>query len=65
MWEPRRLTTLWASTARYRDSFTFFFRLFNIRRVTKQAEQFAAEELCLEHTAAAEKPSVEGNSEGS
>jgi hypothetical protein len=23
MWEPRRLTTLWASTARYRDSFTF------------------------------------------
>jgi hypothetical protein len=24
MWQPRRLTTLWASTARYRDSFTFF-----------------------------------------
>jgi hypothetical protein len=24
MWEPRRLTTLWASTASYRDSFTFF-----------------------------------------
>jgi hypothetical protein len=23
MWEPRRLTTIWASTARYRDSFTF------------------------------------------
>jgi hypothetical protein len=23
MWHPRRLTTLWASTARYRDSFTF------------------------------------------
>jgi hypothetical protein len=22
-WEPRRLTTLWASTASYRDSFTF------------------------------------------
>jgi hypothetical protein len=22
MWEPRRLTTLWASTACYRDSFT-------------------------------------------
>jgi hypothetical protein len=22
MWEPRRLTTLWASTASYRDSFT-------------------------------------------
>jgi hypothetical protein len=24
-WEPRRLTTLWASTVCYRDSFTFFF----------------------------------------
>jgi hypothetical protein len=23
MWEPRRLTTLWAFTASYRDSFTF------------------------------------------
>jgi hypothetical protein len=23
MWEPRRLTTLWASTGCYRDSFTF------------------------------------------
>jgi hypothetical protein len=27
MWEPRRLTTLWAFMACYRDSFTFF--LFN------------------------------------
>jgi hypothetical protein len=24
MWEPRRLTTLWTSTACYRDRFTFF-----------------------------------------
>jgi hypothetical protein len=23
MWEPQRLTTLWASTACYRDSFTY------------------------------------------
>jgi hypothetical protein len=23
MWEPRRLTTLWASTGCYRDNFTF------------------------------------------
>jgi hypothetical protein len=23
MWDPRRLTTLWASTACYRDGFTF------------------------------------------
>jgi hypothetical protein len=27
MWEPRCLTTLWASTACYRDSFTFLFVL--------------------------------------
>jgi hypothetical protein len=24
-WEPRRLTTQWASTACYRDSFTYFY----------------------------------------
>jgi hypothetical protein len=27
MWEPRRLTNRWASTACYRDSFTFYFSL--------------------------------------
>jgi hypothetical protein len=26
MWEPRRLTTLWAHTACYSDSFTFRYR---------------------------------------
>jgi hypothetical protein len=26
MWEPRRLTSLWAFTACYRDSFTFTVR---------------------------------------
>jgi hypothetical protein len=25
MWEPRRLTTLWAFTACYRDNFNFFY----------------------------------------
>jgi hypothetical protein len=25
MWEPQHLTTLWASTASYRDSFTFIY----------------------------------------
>jgi hypothetical protein len=25
MWNPQRLTTLWAFTACYRDSFTFFY----------------------------------------
>jgi hypothetical protein len=27
MWEPRPLTPLWAFTACYRDSFTFYLRL--------------------------------------
>jgi hypothetical protein len=27
MWDPQRLTTLWAFTACYKDSFTFFFYL--------------------------------------
>jgi hypothetical protein len=30
IWEPRRLTTLWASTACYRDSFTFFMTYLKI-----------------------------------
>jgi hypothetical protein len=32
MWEPRRLTTLWASTAYYRDSFAFLPRYFCTRK---------------------------------
>jgi hypothetical protein len=27
MWDPYRLTTLWAFTARYRDSFTLLFMI--------------------------------------
>jgi hypothetical protein len=27
MWEPRRLTTLWAFTACYRDNFTFYLSI--------------------------------------
>jgi hypothetical protein len=30
IWEPRRLTTLWASTACYRDSFAFFYVSFDV-----------------------------------
>jgi hypothetical protein len=30
MWDPRRLTILWAFTACYRDSFTFFFYLYQV-----------------------------------
>jgi hypothetical protein len=29
IWEPRRLTTLWAFMACYRDSFTFYITLYN------------------------------------
>jgi hypothetical protein len=36
MWEPRRLTTLWASTTCYRASFTFY--LVNLRYTEKYAE---------------------------
>jgi hypothetical protein len=28
IWEPRRLTTLWASTACYRDGFTFIVTVY-------------------------------------
>jgi hypothetical protein len=36
MWEPRRLTTLWASTVCYRDSFTFnMCRLSNLTSEVK------------------------------
>jgi hypothetical protein len=31
MWEPRRLTILWASTAFYKDSFTFFYYNFDLK----------------------------------
>jgi hypothetical protein len=28
MWDPQRLTTLWASMTGYRDSFTFFTSIY-------------------------------------
>jgi hypothetical protein len=34
MWEPRRLTTLRASTASYRDSFIFFLYFYNLHSRT-------------------------------
>jgi hypothetical protein len=30
MWEPRRLTTLWASAVCYMDSVTFFFTFYSV-----------------------------------
>jgi hypothetical protein len=34
MWEPQHLTTLWASTACYRDSFTLLPLIQKIKRTT-------------------------------
>jgi hypothetical protein len=35
MWQPRRLTTLWASTACYRESFTFYGQLYLYLYITR------------------------------
>jgi hypothetical protein len=40
MWEPRRLTTLWASTACYRDSFTFLLLQVILNRPSVQINYF-------------------------
>jgi hypothetical protein len=32
MWEPRRVTTLWAFTTCYRDSFTFISQMYNLEK---------------------------------
>jgi hypothetical protein len=37
MWEPRRLTALWASEACYRDSVTFFLTFFHDSIASKAA----------------------------
>jgi hypothetical protein len=44
MWELRRLTTLWAFTTCYRDSFSFTGKLFKIR-VLRTAVGIKTEEL--------------------
>jgi hypothetical protein len=43
MWESRRLTTVWASTACYRDSFTFFLNAFYLRFLLERLSM----ELCV------------------
>jgi hypothetical protein len=48
MWEPRRLTNLWAFTAFYRDSFTFLPLLSTYMEVpvmVKEGEKCKAMEL--------------------
>jgi hypothetical protein len=44
MWEPRRLTILWASTACYSDSFIFFYPCFE---KCKQAYAISILIVCL------------------
>jgi hypothetical protein len=39
MWEPQRLTTLWASMASYRDSFTFLPYLKEVKAIESEANQ--------------------------
>jgi hypothetical protein len=49
MWKPQHLTTLWASTACYRDTFTFY--VYKLERERKRDENFF---LTLERTAEVE-----------
>jgi hypothetical protein len=49
VWEPRRLASLWVSTARYRVSFTFIFAFLStgiivirVKFVSEWNERFAA-----------------------
>jgi hypothetical protein len=54
MWEPRRLTTLWASTACYMDSFAILLTAIcncQIRRMVTKTSRFKSVKLeCLELT---------------
>jgi hypothetical protein len=47
LWEPRRLTTLWAFTACYRDSFTIFIFKLKIKLATKGRHHFYQLEMNL------------------
>jgi hypothetical protein len=38
LWDPQRLTTLWASMAWYRDSFTFFLRTYKAEATKSEDE---------------------------
>jgi hypothetical protein len=39
-WEPRRLTNLWASTACYRDSFTFHYMNYVVQALFGYVQPF-------------------------
>jgi hypothetical protein len=47
MWDPQRLTTLWAFTACYRDSFYFYFTYNDIELIdTELSQNINNKELC-------------------
>jgi hypothetical protein len=48
MWEPQHLTTLWASTACYRDTFTFLYRTIPVSFLVL-SRWLAAIDLCIHH----------------
>jgi hypothetical protein len=50
MWEPRRLRNLWACTASYKDSFTFFIGISSRMELTfiqKQEVNIGDEQACI------------------
>jgi hypothetical protein len=58
MWEPRRLTTLWASTTRYSDSFTFSFTFIHGLKISFHHQLFTCQvsercgkkyKICMQH----------------
>jgi hypothetical protein len=48
MWKPRCLTTLWASTACYRDSFTFIMDNFYLHHIINRIDVIPCEFVVLE-----------------
>jgi hypothetical protein len=50
MWEPRRLTTLWASTACYRNHFTFSFTVYLKKIKPKPKSLFEGYRLFVERS---------------
>jgi hypothetical protein len=59
MWEPRRLTTLWAFTAYYRDS--FYLTVYNYNVQMKEDEMYGA---CSTHEREEHSTITVGKSEG-
>jgi hypothetical protein len=63
MWEPRRLTTLWASTSCYRDSFTFFIELTSVSSCGKHWNVLTRQKTDLHHSSFVVARDVGGQTE--